>query len=297
MVFLAIFCTVSAAILSQYFNKKLLSTQRVENVVMAMFTVCFILSSAFVLIFGERISFVLPVFLVGVLSAVATIFFARAVKINLSRSILLLAFINIIVIILSAVFLKEWQLLDPRHFQGVFNLLGTIGLFIAVYLFGTGGEGNMLVSRRNWAFAALIYVLVAGWVNFLIKYFAVSGVVLHNYLFSWYAGNFISVIFIFFLIRRHSDYSLFKLKLIPEVVFLYISLGITTFGAMLSFFIAFYLAPAVLVLSIYTFLLVFGTILIGLFVFKEKSKFQSRDWAGLIVGAVAVIVLLIGNSH
>lgn len=252
-----------------------------------MFFFCFPLSLLIVLISQKPLDFNVEIATIGFINVIAALFFGRAVKIALSQSIFLFPLVSTVAVFLSALFLDEWHFLDPRSNSGLITLFGLLATLLAMFFLGTSKRYSHTI-RRRWIFAAIVYVLIGGAVNFLIKYFAVREVAEHNYLFSWYSGAFLGALLS--LVKGRS----WTIWIDREKLFFYSLLGLTTVGAMWIFYWLLLIIPATLFFPLHSFFFVLGVVLIGLFVFQEKRGFGWIDWLGMGLGLIGSVMLIVG---
>lgn len=287
MVLFTIICSTGAAILAQYCNKKLVDSELVEKILMRLFLGCFLLSWTGALIFGS-FGFNFYIALLGFINFGAVWSFTRGIKIGLAQTILLLPATTVVAVVFSAIFLGEWRFFDPRLGSGFLFLIGSLGIFVATLFFATNPR-HELVIRRQWVILVMIYILITGLVNFLIKYFAVQNVSTVNFLVSWYSGIFLSSLLLYLLKGGR------PLKIVFDNFFLYFCFIIATFGAMVAYFVSLVMAPAAFVFPIHSFLFVLGTVLVALFIFHEGRGFGWKEKIGLVLGLISGCLLLIGS--
>ena len=113
MALLAIICSVGAAVLAQYCNKKLADLEPVEKLLFVMFFGCCILGWVGVWLFPP-FHFNFYVSLLGFIGFWAAWSFTSGIKIGLAQTILLLPAATIVTVLSSAIFLEEWRFLDPH---------------------------------------------------------------------------------------------------------------------------------------------------------------------------------------
>jgi hypothetical protein len=286
MLFAAASIGVAAAVLFQFFNKKLLKeTPKAAEVSGIMFLGGFIVV-VLVALFSKNFGFNLAICLVAAVNGVGAWFFLRAIKVSLSQSLLVMPITNVVAVSLTAAFLGEWQLLDPRTALGILTLIGSSATIFAVILFSGGGRQKN-AGNRKWLYATLGYVLVFGVVSFLAKYFANEQIAISHFLFSWYVGTLIGS----FLPRVIEKNWVF----IPRSgqFWKYFFLALTMVGSNAAAYWALLSYPGAVVFPVFTFFYAAGSALLGLFVFKERKSFKTRDWVGMAVGAVGAIILIV----
>lgn len=289
MVFLALLICIVTAILAYYFNKRLLSTEPAIKVIGFSFFGCVIFSLVAILFAGHSFTFYHSVFIVGLINSYGAFFSAKAIKINLAQSMIFLPLTGFVGVLLAVLFLGEGSFLNPFKLSGFLSVLGVVGSFFAM-LFFINGAGVARQMRKKWALFIAGQTLISGVAIFFIKYVAVQDIAITSYLVSWYAGAWLG--------------SLTVLVFGPKTVlgverknyFLYFFLSLSTWLSMGSYFLVLRKAPASFVFPIQYFLVVFGSLLVGLFVFHERKSFCWKDWAGMAIGLVSVALIVIGMN-
>src|SRR3989338_2659818 len=287
MVFLIIFCSVGAAVLAQYCNKKLTGTEPVEEILIKMFFGCAFLSWIMAL-FLFQFNFNFYAAAIGFIGFLAMWSFTGGIKIGLTQTILLVPATSIVAVLLSSIFLAEWRFFDPSNLDGFLLLISSIGILGSTIFFATSRQQELTI-RRQWVALAVPYVLISGLVSFLIKYFAVQQMSPTSFLVSWYSGAFLGSLLPFLIKGK------LGIKIARDKLFLYLFSILATFVAMAASFWALILAPAALVLPLHSFLFVAGTVLVALFVFHEGKSFGWWERAGFATGLLSSILLLIGG--
>ncbi len=287
-VFLAVIISVASAIFGQYFIKKLTSLESISRALNVMFFFCVALAGLISLYFGSGLGINIFVISLGVLNALVAWLSWRAIKVSLSQTMLFLPLTGFTGVFLTALFLGEWNFLNPKDLGGALTLLGALGLLGSIFFFRSSRQEGKKV-RRIWLWCIIGQSALGGVIFFLIKYFALQAVAKTDFIFSWYAGALLGS-FIPLILEKD-----FKIRLPRKGLWLsYLLLSAATLIAVLTSCWSLELAPAALVLPISQFFTVLGSALVGLFIFHERKSFSSLDWVGVAVGFVSMVLLIGG---
>lgn len=277
----------STMVVSQYFNKKMLSTEPIFKVVSLMFAICFAISTVLFIFFNDNWFFSPFIFFVSAVNAVALLFYGQAIKINLSQTFFLFPLAGLVPIFFSIILFRE-NIFSQMHLgRSLVTLVGLFLTFLAVTLFGSIQRTG--ITHRKWLWASIIYFFIAGVVNFMIKSFDEQGTSLINYLFSWYSGAFVGSL----LSRiKERDWS-FKVMGRLKAVHIF-ALGLSTFSSMALFYYGVHLIPATIIFPSIIFLNVLGVVLVGLFIFGERNLLGQRGWLAVSLGFIGIVLLIAG---
>ncbi|PIR74164.1 MAG: hypothetical protein COU35_03850 [Candidatus Magasanikbacteria bacterium CG10_big_fil_rev_8_21_14_0_10_47_10] len=279
---------ILAAIVSQYFNKKLLARHKASVVVNTMYIWSALLVTMIAFFFTQSVPVLLPVFLIGAFNAIGAWFFARGVHLSLSKTILFLPFINGLAVGLSALFLGEWAFFDFRTAPGALVWVGVLATLGAITLFYKKSSTDRSQEQKDWLFALVGFVLVVGVINFLVNFFAVKGIPLITYVTSWYIGG-CAGSFVPRIVER--DWSLMRGK---KVYAHSVLLSLCIVGSLSSVYYALLVYPATVLYPLQAFFYTLGAVMVGLYIFREARQVRKRDVIGMVVGGVGAICLLLG---
>lgn len=292
-----------------YIQKYLVNTVSVARVTLVMFMVSFVCAFVFHFVFFKDAgTIVLVPAVVGVaaLNALATWIFAHAVRLHMTKSVLIIPMTEIISVFFMAIFLGEWVFLNPKELSGATLLLGSFLGILALFFFGVNSESreNNYQPNRKWLFLIILPVLIWGFVNFTLKFFSEKKVPMNIFLISWYGGALLGM-FVVALVAAFVKKTFFKKeakmetenssikRLSAKLVFpSLVVLGLLTIGSLGLFYYALSFGPGILVLSAEELLKLLGGVLVGLFVFQEKKTMRRRDWYGLGVASVGIVFLI-----
>lgn len=290
-VFLAVIISITAAIFGQYFIKKFTIRESISQALNIMFFLCFGFASIVSFLFSKG-QWRIEILIVGLgfINALVAWLFWRAIKESLSQTMLFLPLTGFTGVFLAALFLGEWDFLNPKNLGGVLALLGVLGLLGSVYFFRRSQkEGGRI--KKIWLWCIIGQSALGGVIVFLMKYFALQATAKTDFIFSWYLGAWLGS---FILLISEKD---LKIHLPRKGLWLsYLLLSAATLTAVLTSYWSLELAPAVLVLPISQFFTVLGSALVGLFIFHERKSFSFLDWVGIAVGFVSMILLIGGMS-
>lgn len=285
MVAAALFFSVSAAIIFQFCNKKLLRQELASTVISYMYALCALTTSVTAFFLGQtQINF--SVFAIGIVNALAAWAFFRALSQGVSKTILFLPLTRVVALTASAIFLSEWKFFDPRALAGFLTLTGTLATLSAVLFFGK--KSFIHNSNISWVKNLIGFVLLSGGIDFLTKYFADTGVPLSQFIFSWYLGALLGSTLPRFL--EKNNWPRFR----ADQFLLYCGLSLGTLGSVSGIYWALQFAPAALVFPIHSFAYATATVLMGLFIFKERNNFGTKEWVGMALGTIGTILIIVG---
>lgn len=244
-----------------------------------MFTRDFVFTTELILVFG-----------LGFINSFAVYCNFRAVNMSLTKTSILRPLSSIMAIILGYLFLDEIKFLNK------FILLGVLFCFSSTVLFIINNKNNnnneKYISTDNRRFLGWIsgVVVIFAFVSFFMRYFALEGITLTEFIASWYFGALSGSALLLLPARKNETF--YKLSANNNIaVFL---LAFFIWSAFILSYSATGIAPITVTEPI---LLVGGMIapaLIGLFWFKEIKKFSTSDYIGLISGVTGAIIIFFG---
>lgn len=223
--------------------------------------------------------------LMGVLYAIAVGSYMKAIKINLSQSVVFSSYYLVIPMILSAFFLDEWSFFDPQFFSGQKTILGLILAFLSMFLILRSHSKKVEKMELVWMSLIILNIVLNG----IGTYWGKTFVNIHTSLetiFSQCLGG-LPAAFIINHIRGK------KYSLTPSNHIWVAFDGLIVTLAVVFYYQAVKLGPLTLVLPIQTLLVTIAIVLVGLFIFKEAQSFDREKLIGLILGISGVVILMI----
>lgn len=223
--------------------------------------------------------------LAGALFIFVVAFYLEAIKISLSKTVILSSFYLLITMGLSVIYLHEWKIFDMNTFIGWKNIGGVAFALASMYfLLSSHTKKEEKIERKFFLFISL-NILLNGIGTFWIKSFLETQGEL-EVIFSQIIGGLLILIPIN-LIRRKSFSKSWNFHLLALLD------GFTIFLVIWTFTIALKRGPTVLVLPVQTVLLTIFIAMIGLFVFHEVRSFTLEKKLGLVLGIIGVLSLAI----
>lgn len=212
-------------------------------------------------------------------------FYLEAIKISLSKTIILSSFYLLITMGLSAVFLQEWRVFDIHTLAGWKNIIGAVFALSSMYfLLKSHNKKEEKIEKKFFLFITL-NILLNGIGTFWIKSILQTQGELEVILSQVIGG--LLVLIPINIIKKNT------LKKNGNFHLLAFLDGFIIFLAIWTFTVALKNGPTVLVLPIQTILLTIFIALIGLFIFNEKRSFTFEKKIGLVLGIIGVLSLVI----
>ncbi len=223
----------------------------------------------------------------GLPNAMAYYAYLRAINISQSKCAVFSPFVHIISIGLALFLLKEWQFLSWGVCIGIFLSVTGAVLMSSNKTTVTRNletKTNTGDTKRFWKLVGF-YTLVWGLALFLMKLFSEAGMSKYAFIFWWYIGSFFGSTIVKWRVQEDSQPLPIK--------------GITWMLVLASFLVAsmlltywsYELAPVVMIQPIFQITGVFGTLFIGLFLFRERGIMSRREWAGIGSGGCGAIFI------
>lgn len=285
------------AVGSQSANKSLLQKFSAAHVVMAMYVGCLVFAFGGALVTQHALSFSIIVLVMGfVNAAILAQLFNRAMQISLSKTMLVLPLTSVVAVVLSAIFLGEWQLLNPLTTVGFINFVGT-GITIAGALLLNHKQEHKDRSHHTpaWLVPVIAFVVINGLISFLIKVVADQAVLTSTYILSWYLGAFIGAIPPYLMHVARKKVRMQSIFANTNSALLIVGSSIGVVGSMLVNFLVLRHYAASIFFPLQTFANLAGGVLVGLFVFKEYKNLHSNEKVGMMIGAIGALLLLFNN--
>jgi uncharacterized membrane protein len=221
----------------------------------------------------------------GVVYVIVIASFFAAIKISLSQTIVFASYYQLVAMILSAVFLGEWNLFNPFIFSGQKTILGICLAFIAMVLLLRSDKKSKGKLEKKWLYYILVYIIFMGIATFWSKSFLIA----HGPLETLCSQQitFVPVALAWCLLKKKKLAISSRNQLLSGVD------GLVTVFAVVFFYQALKNGPVSFILPIQTLLLTIATMILGLVVYKESHMFTREKIIGLVVGIAGIIFLII----
>jgi hypothetical protein len=290
MTWLLIVAAAGAGVVSNYFQKHLAAFTSPAAILGVNFPLALFLASVGVFLFGDREAMVIhPVVLaIGAVNVIAAYLYLHAIRHELAKTTVLAPVMLLTSVLFSAIFLGEWSLLDPRQLPGLLRLAGAVCAAVALALLQAKGTPKKNTTTSSWFSAALLSMVIWGVTNFLIKLFTVAAMPAEAFILSWYTGTAIAAVFLFSYRVRLRDVA----GHFPS----FLLLALVTVGSMALFYAVAARAPGVLLFPAHDVLKHGGTLFVGLFLFSERKKINSQEWAGMGIGVLALFSFIAASA-
>ncbi|MBI3379978.1 EamA family transporter [Candidatus Gottesmanbacteria bacterium] len=222
--------------------------------------------------------------LLGILFAFGYGSFLEAMKINLSQSVIAASFYLLIPLVLSVFYLSEWKLFDPMTLVGQKNIIGILLTFVSMYMFVKQDKKKGIINNK-WLFFMIVDVILVGIGTFWGKTFIDSHGPLETLISQSLGG--LPVLFIINVLKKEN----FKIGNFNQI--LAVIDGLVIVGTVTFFYVALKNGPLSVVLPIQTLVITIAITLVGLFAFKEAQNMTRRKIAGMVLGILGVVLLMI----
>lgn len=223
--------------------------------------------------------------LLGALYGIGIGVYYEAIKINLAQSTIFSSYYLLISILLAAVLLGEWQLINPATGAGMRTLMGLTIAFISMWLIVHEASKREEKIEKRWVVFIVINILVNGVGAFWVKMFLAN----HNSfesLFSQIIGGF-AMLFIINLLKKNRFRISFENHKLAALDGLMMVLAVTFYFMMIQ------KGPLTLVLPIQTLAITIAIVIGGLFLFKEVHNLNRQKITGMALGFIGVLLLMI----
>lgn len=269
-----------------YLDKRLVT--RIDPLIVYFYTVFWILLYLLGYFFIRNHTFpaIYPEMIVmGALYAVAIGSYLKAIKINLSQSVVFASYYLVIPMILSAIFLGEWSFFNPRTFSGQKTILGLILAFISMFLILRSHSKREAKIEFEWIYLIIINIVLNGIGTFWGKTFVDS----HN-IFDTVFSQCIGGLGVVFIINRLRN----KKYSVNPINHIWLAFdGFIIILAIYFYYLTVKSGPLTLILPIQTLLGTIAIALLGLILFKEVQYFHKEKIAGLVLGFIGVVLLMV----
>lgn len=226
-----------------------------------------------------------PMIFLGVLYSFAVVAYLHAIKISLSQSVVFSPYSVLVSMLLSSLFLGEWQLFNLATFSGQKTLSGVILAFLGLRLILASHLKKEERLERRWFYFVTISTLLMGIGNFISKAFLITHGPLEA-LASQSIGGVPTLLLLSLITRKKLSFS-FTDNLLVMVNGLVMVFSVT------FFYVALKAGPLSLILPIQTLILTVSLVLVGLIIYQETHLLTKEKLIGLVVGILGVVFLLI----
>jgi uncharacterized membrane protein len=283
---LPLFLNIVFGTIRSYLDKKLV--ERLDPLVVYVCTVFWM--TGFLLLYYlaiyHRAPAVYPEMMVlGILYAVAIGSYLKAIKINLSQSVVFSSYYLVIPMVLSAIFLGEWSYFNPNSFSGQKTIVGLILAFVSMFLILRSHTKKEAKMELTWVYLIIINIVLNG----IGTYWGKTFVNTHgpfDTIFSQCLGALPVVILINYFGKK-------KYHLTPTNHILVALDGLIITLAVAFYYLAIQRGPLTLILPIQTLLGSIAIVTVGLVLFQEGQHLGKEKIAGLVIGIIGIMLLVI----
>jgi len=276
-------------VLSSFLFKRLANLPQKNRRIAWQFFFCFIFSIIFVIFkiaIGSsfRLSWLMPIAAgMGILNSLANYCYWRAVGISLSKSSLFGRYDDLIAMALGLIFLREIKFLNWSLLIGIAICLGAAFLLI-VQKSRADQKSNSNVALFKWL---ILSSLIWGTTTFFMRYFAINGLQLQEYLFSWYGGSFLGALMLVWINKKEWSSGWFSGREISNVAIF----GTTIWASMFLAFSAAQLAPLTVLSPISFISRAIFPVLVGFLFFKEATALTRLEKFAFLAGFAGAVII------
>ena len=233
---------------------------------------------------------ILIIIIIGVINSIGVYCNLRAINISLSKTSVFAMADDIIAMMFGYVFLSELKFLTPPIIIGILlSFSGATLLYMGKNRIKSSGVKLSSADNKKLVRLVMGSRLIWGIAIFFMRYFALSGLSVTEFIVSWYAGAWIGSFILFLLFRRKGKKETIK---IDNRKISYIA--VFSFLTVLAMFLAFKvleLAPITIIQPIILVSEMILPLLIGLFIFKEARKLERHEKLAFIIGWTGIAVI------
>ncbi len=269
-----------------YLDKKLVD--RIDPFLVFLYTSIWGTVFFFLFYFFRHLSFptIYPeMIFLGVLTTISMCSYLAAIKISLTQSVIFASYYLLLVLILAAVFLSEWQLFNPAESSGQKMIVGSILAFISIFLILSGRTKKEERLERKWIIYIVVFIILTAISVYWGKVFIADHGPLET-LISQSLGV-LPAIYIINIIKR------VKWSISRENHLLAAVDGLAVVLATAFYYQALKSGPLSLILPVQTLVGTIAIVLVGLILFNEKQQFDKGKIIGLVLGMLGIILLMI----
>ncbi len=210
-------------------------------------------------------------------------------KISMSKTSLFAPLSSVVTIALFWIFYQEYQHLTWLSILGICLHFGAIYLFISKKERKQEEVGNM----AKWLVLVIVWILICGLKDFLIRVFASNETPNHHFLVYYYTGSFLFSAIALLFLGGEKNLAV-PVESTPKK--LYIFALLSSFAIMsnqASEYWGFQVSVGSAVISLQGLNGVFIPVLIGCLLFGEAKDLSKKDILGFILGAIAAILIIL----
>ncbi len=219
----------------------------------------------------------------GIFNALANYFYWRAMNISLSKTSLFGRYDDLMAMALGFIFLGEIKFLNPGLLIGISVCLGASFLFITQKS-RTKDKHESNITLFKWL---LMTNLIWGTTIFFMRYFAVNGLPMPEYLFGWYGGSFLGAWLLVRIDKKEMSNGKFSIKEIRDVAIL----SATLWATMLLNYWAMQLAPLTVLSPINFISRIIFPMLVDFLIFKETTALTRLEKFAFLLGLVGAVTI------
>lgn len=276
-----VFSTIRSAV-----QKKIVTS--VDPQLTLFYVICFYLTEVFILhvILNRQLPLIYPEALaLGMVFAVSTTCLFAAIRISLSQTSLFASYAIIVSMALAAVFLGENRLFNPTTVSGQKIIVGLLCAVVSMWLIAKKGSIKKVLSDKTWLVLMIGYIIFDGIGQFGNKVFLATHQPLET-LVSQMIGH-LPILYVILKIRKIPFY-------VRKYDGMWIALdSFAEVGFAVFLLISFKLGPLSLILPIQKLATIIGGMSIGLILFKESYVYTKAKVAGVIIGLVGIVLLIV----
>lgn len=172
---LALFFNVIFATIRSTIEKKLVD--RLDPLVVFFHTAFWstVFFTLFYLLRHDSLPIIYPeMILFGVSVVLITGSYLAAIKISLSQTVVFGSYYIVVAMLLTTLFLGEWQLFDPAKISGQKTLIGVFLAFISLVFLLKSSSRKEAIMEQKWVFLIAVVIILNGVITFWSKSFLAS---------------------------------------------------------------------------------------------------------------------------
>lgn len=231
---------------------------------------------------------IIVIVIIGIFNALGAYCYWRAIAISLSETSLFAQADGLIAMFLGFFILGESQLFN-------FGLgIGIIFLLCAVFLFVMAGRDAdfqysdiIFYPKKGIGMWIVFFCVIWGIAIFSMRYFALGGMPLLNYVAGWYGGSFIGALIVFSLAGGAEA----GRPLLTKDILRILPLSLTIWVSLMLGYWARQLTPLIVSQPIFQIVGMILPTVIGLWVFKEIKELNLFSRAAIVIGLVGGTII------
>lgn len=211
--------------------------------------------------------------------------YLMAIRISLSQTAVFGSYYLIIPMILSAIFLGEWQLFDPLTDSGFKNIGGVILALTSLYFLLKTQSKKEEKLEKKWLYLILFFIITNGLITFWSKSFLGSHGPSETLVSQTIGGLPVLILIMIFGKKKLTTTGANHILMVLD--------GIAVFLAAVFFYQTLKSGPVTIVLPVMTLVSTIIITMIGLIFYKEAKMFKREKLWGLVLGVVGVVLLVV----